>query len=126
MDCTAYRTRIQPSMTQQTLSFDYSPLPGSARTAMEKAERHADEAWKKSVAEVIEKLARERNEITVDDVVTKIEAMYLPAIRRLDALGPAMKRACKAGVLRFTGRVQRSTRPEKHGRLVSVWESARR
>lgn len=46
-----------------------------------------------------------------------------PTTHALDALGPAMCRAARMGVLKSTNRVIRSKRPEAHGNRHTVWTS---
>lgn len=58
------------------------------------------------------------------DVLAEIEALpEAPSTHNLAAIGPAMTRANKMGILGWTDRVKRSERPDKHGNRQNVWIS---
>jgi hypothetical protein len=93
---------------------------------MKRADDHADVRWKHLLDACIVAAARKKAEITIDDVLDEFDA--IPEANRPDthnwsALGPAMRRAWKMGVLKPTDRVARSRRPHKHGNRGNIWLS---
>jgi hypothetical protein len=99
-------------------------LPVSAQQGMKKADDNACPDWRYMVDHAIVAVARKKAELTVDDVIVELgEIPHCPKNHSLDALGPAMCRAAKHGVLKSTGRRERSKRPEKNGNLHTVWAS---
>lgn len=48
----------------------------------------------------------------------------LPPPHDFHAWGGVAKHACKAGIIRFTGRYEPSVSPKTHGHPVRVWEAA--
>ena len=111
--------------TQWDLNFS-GRLPVTAQLGMQQADDNADERWRSIIDACILAVARRLPELTVDDVLEEYErlpANVRPSTHALDALGPAMCRAGKTGILKSTGRVLRSKRPTKHGNRHSVWAS---
>jgi len=91
---------------------------------MRRSDEHADPKWKHIFDACVLAAARKRPEITSDDVLAEIEALpNAPSTHDLAAIGPAMKRAAKMGVIRPTQRTVRSARARKNGNLHVVWES---
>jgi hypothetical protein len=110
---------------QFELSFS-GRLPASAQIGMQQADDNANAIWKRIIDDCILAVARRLPELTVDDVLDEYEKLptnVRPSTHALDALGPAMIRAGKAGILKSTGRVMRSKRPGKHGNRHSIWAS---
>jgi membrane protein involved in colicin uptake len=114
-------------MEQQ--NFDSTrKLPDSVQhaiaDAMERVDEHADVDWKVVIDRCIIEAARKKAEITSDDVLAEWEAVpNRPQTHNLAAIGPAMKRAAKDGVLTSTNRVVRSAREVKHGIRHTIWIS---
>jgi hypothetical protein len=110
-----------------TLQFqlDFSGrLPASAQRGMAQSDANADPRWKTFFDACVLAAARKKAEITSDDVLAELEALpHPPSTHNLAAIGSAMLRAEKAGILRHTNRVKRSQRPEKHGNRQNCWES---
>ena len=110
-------------------SFDFTgKLPASAqgtiKDAIQRADDHADGDWKAVFDQCIIAAARKKPEITSDDVLAEWEAIpNRPQTHNLAAIGPAMKRAAKDGVITSTNRVVRSTRDVKHGIRHTIWHS---
>jgi hypothetical protein len=68
--------------------------------------------------------AKKKAEIVSDDVLAELELLPDPPdTHNLAAIGPAMQRAVKMGILRPTDRVKRSERVEKHGNRQNVYVS---
>lgn len=112
---------------QATLDFT-SKLPPAVQEriaeGMKRADENADDRWKHIFDACVLAAAKKKPEITSDDVLSEIEALLdPPETHNLAAIGPAMKRAAKMGILVSTGRVERSKRPTKNGNLHSVWRS---
>ena len=100
------------------------PAPAQERIAagMKQADENADGRWRHIFDACVLAAAKKKPEITSDDVLAEIEALdQAPGTHNLAAIGPAMKRAAKMGVLAYTDRVKRSERPEKHGNRQNVW-----
>ncbi len=102
----------------------------AARAAIEVdeliAEKDAVAALKKcdKCGHELSAAAKKKAEITSDDVLTEIESLsHHPSTHNLAAIGSAMKRAWKMGVIGYTDRVKRSERLEKHGNRQNVWKS---
>jgi len=91
---------------------------------MRAADDHADEHWKHVFDACVLAAAKKKPEITSDDVLAELEALPNPPdTHNLAAIGPAMIRANKMGILKRTDRVKRSERPEKHGNRQNIWVS---
>ena len=105
--------------------LDFSQrLPPTAQLGMKQADDNAKEDWKHWFDACVLAAAKKKPEITSDDVLAEIEALpHAPETHNLAAIGPAMIRAAKMGLLRGTDRVKRSDRPEKHGNRQNIWES---
>jgi hypothetical protein len=80
----------------------------------------ASAEWQESAARVVRSLAATRAHLTTDDLWACPD---LPRPREPRAMGAAMVRAARDGVLRRTDRSAESVRPECHRRFVRVWES---
>jgi len=108
---------------QFALDFD-SKLPVSAQIGMAIADENASEKWKHIFDACVLAAAKKKQEITSDDVLTELERLpNAPNTHNLAAIGPAMQRAAEMGILRGTGRVERSKRKGKNGNIHSVWHS---
>src|ERR1035437_7388463 len=105
--------------------FDLSGrLPVSAQVGMAQADANANERWKHIFDACVLAAARKKPEITSDDVLAEIEVLPgAPSTHNLSAIGPAMKRAWKMGILRPTDRTVRSRLPHKNGNLHTLWTS---
>lgn len=113
--------------TQYSLDWSQKRPPEvQARIAdgMEKADQNADGRWRHMVDAAIVACARKLAEVTVDEVIEEMGGIKnCPTTHALDALGPAMCRAARMGILKSTNRVIRSKRPEAHGNRHTVWTS---
>jgi hypothetical protein len=111
------------TLTQFDLDFS-GRLPASAQIGMAKADENANERWKHMWDAIVVAVARKKRELTSDDVLEEYETLnHPPGTHNLAAIGPAMKRAWKMGVLERTDRVVRSIRAEKNGNRHNVWLS---
>lgn len=91
---------------------------------MAQADENADAKWKHWFDAAVMAAARKKPEITSDDVLAEIESLpEPPGTHNLSAIGPAMRRAAGMGILRNTGRVERSKVERKNGNLHAIWES---
>jgi hypothetical protein len=115
--------------TSQQYGLDFTQkLPPAVQEkiaeGMKRADDNADERWKHVFDACVLAAARAKAEITVDDVLDEIEKLPdPPSTHNLAAMGPAMKRAAKMGVISPTDRTLRSRREIKHGNRHSVWKS---
>jgi hypothetical protein len=126
--------RWREALSSQTLtgtnySLDFTQTRPAAvqdkiAQGMKQADENADKKWKHVFDGCVLAAARKKKEITSDDVLAEIEALPNPPdTHNLAAIGPAMQRASKMGILKHTDRVKRSERPEKHGNRQNIWES---
>jgi hypothetical protein len=108
---------------QFALDFD-SKLPPSAQAGMNQVDSNADPKWRHIFDACVLAAAKKKQEITSDDVLTELERLpNAPSTHNLAAIGPAMQRAAEMGILKGTGRVERSKRKGKNGNIHSVWFS---
>jgi hypothetical protein len=114
---------------QQQFALDFTqklPPATQARIAegMQAADEHADERWRHIFDACVVAAARRLKELTGEDVQDELDKLpNPPETHNLSAIGPALKRAVKMGVIGYTGQMRRSLRPEKHGRHQHVWAS---
>lgn len=91
---------------------------------MRRADENADGRWRHVFDACVLAAARKKPEITSDDVLAEIEALpNPPSTHNLAAIGPAMRRAWKMGIIAPTEKVLRSERIEKKGNYHKVWMS---
>jgi hypothetical protein len=94
------------------------------KEGMDRAERHANEEWKRIMYELIVQVARRRRRLTADDVYD----LYYQTGQTADthehrALGPVFTNAAKAGVIKKTAFFIKSRRKSKHASPLQIWES---
>jgi len=106
------------------MSYQYGLYQGKLQRdkALERVERNAEEAWKESAREAVERLAAIRDEFTTDAVWTMVDRMGLKT-HEPRAMGAIMRRAASEGICEATDRTRRSVRPECHCRPIRVWRS---
>lgn len=116
-------------MTFQS-QFDFSPKPlppavqEKISQGMQQADENADSRWKHMWDACVVAAARRLPELTSDDVLAEYETLkYQPGTHNLSAIGPAMKRAWKMGILNPTEKTVRSKVLHKNGNLHVVWQS---
>jgi hypothetical protein len=109
----------------QQFDLDFSgKLPPSAQEGRQTSYENSKEEWRVIFEACILAAARKKFEIVSDDVLSEVESLgHAPTTHNLAAIGGAMHRACKMGILNRTDRVKRSGRPEKHGNRQNIWES---
>jgi hypothetical protein len=109
-----------------------SKLPPSAQEGMAQALDHADKFWLKVLDGCILAVARKLPELSVDNVLDELEEVNkaresagkpIVETHHLCAIGPAMRRAQKDGIIVGTGRVVRSKKAHKNGNIHSLWAS---
>jgi len=112
---------------QFQLDFDAKRPPdvqAKIEAGMRQADENANERWKHIFDACVLAAAKTKSEITSDDVLEEIEKLpHSPSTHNLAAIGPAMKRAHKMGIICPTDRTVRSKRVEKNGNLHVVWRS---
>lgn len=99
---------------------DAAEAKAAADAAIARVEEAAPGEWLAAARAVVVGLAAHVRFLTSDDVWARLA--HPPEPR---ALGAVMRQLAEEGVLRPTGRVQPSTRPECHARPVAVWEAVR-
>lgn len=91
---------------------------------MKQADDNANSQWRHIFDGCVLAAARKKEFITSDDVLTELEALPdPPETYNQSAIGPAMQRAQKMGLLEYTNEVRRSERPTKHGNRQNLWKS---
>lgn len=76
------------------------------------------EAWLEDAGFIISALARTREEFTTDDIWARLNGLEPPDCR---AMGAAMRRAKREGLIDKTGEYRESRRAGCHCRPVAVW-----
>lgn len=107
-------------MEAQSLLFQPSPatLADAIKkrdAAMDQVEEHAGEDWQDYAISIIRDIARTRDTFTSDEVMEALK--WEPHDPR--ALGPAMKRAQRAGIIAPTDDFKLSRR--RHATPIRVW-----
>ncbi len=115
----------QPAAAGMQFTLDFSQrLPAAAQEGMARADANADPRWRHIFDGCVLAAARKRAELTSDDVLEELEALpEPPGTHNLSAIGAAMLRAEKMGLIVATEAVKRSQRKEKKGNLHRVWRS---
>lgn len=113
---------------QPCFDFTAKPLPPAVQEriaeGMKQADDNASPRWKHIWDGCVLAAARRLKELTSDDVLAEFEKLkHPPATHNLSAIGPAMKRAWKMGVISPTEKVVRSERLEKKGNFHRSWMS---
>lgn len=80
----------------------------------------SNEGFIRAAVQAVNKAAKENRTLTTDDVWAKLGDVGTQERRQL---GGVMIEMAKSGVIRNTGRFQKSTRKESHRRPIAVWES---
>ncbi len=90
--------------------------------AMQRVDANADGNWRATTDSVIRMCAGRYPEFTTDNVHA---ALVLTGAKthEMRALGPAMSRAARRGIIEATDRYEQSLRRECHGRPVRLWRS---
>jgi len=89
---------------------------------MDRADRHANEAWKQAADEAVLRTAKEQPKLTTDDMLQRMP----PGVKthEMRALGPVMLRAAKNGwIEKSLNPYRMSTRKINHRRPLQVWDS---
>lgn len=87
--------------------------------AVERSYGAVDDVWRSKAADAIEFIAHRQFEFTTDDVWGT--GLEMPDEGR--ALGGAMRRAVRDGIITKTDRFRNSSDPIRHSRPMTVWES---
>lgn len=91
---------------------------------MQRADENADPKWKHIWDGCVLAASRRLKTLTSDDVLAEFEKLkHQPGTHTLSAIGPAMKRAWRMGVIAPTEGIVRSERLEKKGNYHKVWAS---
>lgn len=106
---------------KQTAMFD--DPDDAKRDGMERADAGASPDWKAAVDSAIVQCARDLPELTSMDVWDRLSIEDRVGVEAR-ALGPAMLRASRAGIIQRTDRVVRSNDVRSHNRPLAVWVSA--
>jgi hypothetical protein len=103
--------------------FDYAKK--AKAEGMERVDNHADDEWKRVMAEMVIKTAREMHRFTTDDVVDRFnELPDPPTTHDKRAMGPVMMRAAKSGVCcKAPVAPIMSRRASLHASPRQVWDS---
>jgi len=92
-----------------------------AQEGMARADEHNAE-WRTRFDRAIQACASRLALFTADDVWTQVGDVP-DRHGAASALGPAMRRAVKAGLIEQTGNARKSERPVTHGKWLPVWRS---
>jgi hypothetical protein len=89
--------------------------------AMERADRHANQEWRRVAALAIRRVAALGVPFTADEVWAVLERTGFSTHDRR-ALGPLMKAAVSDGLIQPTGAFRPTRRPTNHCRPLRVYE----
>jgi len=103
--------------------FDYEAAKAARDAAIGRVDDNAATKWKTNVDAVIRALAFTETEFTTDDVWQLLAEWGIDAPHEPRALGAAMTRAAKNGVIVATDRVRNSERVVCHAAPKRVWKS---
>ncbi len=106
---------------RQPTLFDAAGAREAAREAMQRVHEHASPRWLAHAHAAVVAAVEAKAEITTDDVWQRLWEWGVDPPREERALGPVMRQAVTSGLLRNTGRTQKSKRPICHGRPLTVW-----
>ena len=102
------------------LPFDDDEGERRRDDGMDRADRNADDDWKRRAGQLIAWMAEIWPDgFTSDDVYGHLEAEGF-STHEPRALGPLIKRAERAGLIRWVG-FERSRRPSRHRGTVTRW-----
>lgn len=103
--------------------FDAGAARAARDEAVDRVDRHADEAWKAAATDAIYLMATKRDEFTTDAVWWLLAHAGIGAPHEERALGALMQAAQRQGWIQRTERTHKSVRPECHARDLRVWRS---
>ena len=89
--------------------------------AIERADRHANEAWKQAAEATILHIARMRPTFTADDVWKHLQAHANVETHEPSALGAIFNKLRREGLIRHTGEFTVSRRVSRHAAPMRVW-----
>lgn len=95
----------------------------AAVAGMDRVEANTDEAVAQALQVAIRRAALDHAEITTDEVWAAMEAMGAPLPHNNSAIGPAMKRAQKDGLIFPTLSRRKSQRESRHCNELRIWVS---
>lgn len=99
-------------------------MQAKIEAGIKQADDNADPIWKHIWDCCVLAAARKLKELTSDDVLAEFETLKLqPTTHNYSAIGGAMRRARKMGIISRTNQTVRSKRIEKNGNLHFVWIS---
>lgn len=91
--------------------------------AIDRVDQASDDIWKRAADLAIRSVAYTRLDFTTDDVWVALHEMAVESPTEPRALGAAMRRAQRAGLIEPTNRVEQSARPVCHAAPKRVWQS---
>ena len=98
------------------------PAESGKQDGMNRANKHADAAWKEAAVQVIRQAALARPFITVNDLWDGLEATGLTTHENR-ASGPVLTMCAKRGWIAKTGEIIKSTRATRNRGDVAKWRS---
>lgn len=100
--------------------FDAPVEPLTTDEAIESVTEHAGTEFVEHVVEIVERVARNRDRITVDDIAPLVTL----AVYDRRAMGGAMRVAARRKIIaRVPGQYVTSARSERHSSPVALWRS---
>ena len=92
--------------------------------AVEAVGNAADSRWMAVAHVTILRLARKHDRFTTDEVWAEIERLHpFTTVAEPRAMGAAMTKAHREGIISPTPEYVQSTRPQNHARPIRVWRS---
>jgi hypothetical protein len=123
-----YTTRIWSSVLEGVGREDAPPILPAIRFHLHEMLKEQgtaqvlenNQAWQDQVLDLLKWLASTAGSFTSDDLRDVCKMASMPGPRHVNAWGAVLSHAAKQGLIVREG-YRVSTRPEAHGRVVSVW-----
>ncbi len=115
----------QPTHSGPPSLFDEPTGDELKAQAMVEVDANALPSWKEEVDLAIRSLVQLGHPFTTDDVWELLNVLQTDKTHEPRAMGPAMLRASRAGLIRPTERYRNSVRPETHSNPKRIWEPRR-
>ena len=88
---------------------------------MDAALKNADQAWKASFVECVERFAAKRVSFTSEDIIDEVGLQNSIGMNKNNAVGAIMNGCAKRGIIIKTGRHVQSRRPRSNGAEITEW-----
>lgn len=94
----------------------------AAHAGMAQVEGNTSPEWREQALAALKRVCETRARLTTDDVWAELDLCQIP-VHNNSALGPIMLAGSKRGWMKFSGTMQASSRPTRHGNQLRIWMS---